>query len=137
MFHSGEANPSFPKERGFEKNSRGEYSISSYYESNSGNGSLYSTVEDLYKWDRALNTSQILSQQSLEKVFTPVSSGYGYGWIIGNDKGSKVMLHDGAGRGYSTILLRKPADDLCIILLSNTSNINMNVLAKDVLNRIP
>jgi len=137
MLHSGEAIPSFPMERGFEKNSRGEYAISPYYASNSGNGSLYSTVEDLYKWDRSLYTSQILSQQSLEKMFTPVSSGYGYGWIIGNHKGNKIMLHDGAGRGYSTILLRKPADDLCIILLSNISNIKMNELAKDVLNRIP
>jgi CubicO group peptidase (beta-lactamase class C family) len=49
-------------------------------------GSLYSTVLDLYKWDRALYTTKILSTQSIEAAFTPneydwsQGTKYGVGW---------------------------------------------------------
>ena len=46
-------------------------------------GSLYSTVEDLYKWDQALYTEKVLSEASKQRMFTPGLSDYGYGWEIG------------------------------------------------------
>ena len=44
-------------------------------------GALYSTAEDLYKWDRALYTEAILPRSALELMWTEVSSNYGYGWM--------------------------------------------------------
>src|ERR1700752_1736699 len=51
-------------------------------------GGLYSTVEDLYRWDQALYTQQLVSHESLNLLFTPHAKiaafglGYGYGWFV-------------------------------------------------------
>lgn len=45
-------------------------------------GGIYSTVEDLYKWSKALNTDKLISKESLKEMFTPHEEGYGYGWFI-------------------------------------------------------
>ena len=42
-------------------------------------GSLYSTLGDLYRWDRSLYTEKMLTKKSLETMFTPVKNDYGYG----------------------------------------------------------
>ena len=45
-------------------------------------GALYSTVEDLLIWDRALYTNELLSD-SLKKIdFTPVLNNYAFGWGV-------------------------------------------------------
>jgi hypothetical protein len=45
-------------------------------------GALYSTVEDLYLWDQALYSAQLLSQKFKEMMFRPYLNNYGYGWRI-------------------------------------------------------
>ena len=46
-----------------------------------GPGSLCSTVEDLYLFDRALYTDKLISDEYKTRIFTPASTGkYGYGW---------------------------------------------------------
>ena len=52
-------------------------------------GALYTTVGDLYKWDRALYTDQVVSQALLQKAFTAYQSSYGYGWSISENYGKK------------------------------------------------
>lgn len=55
-----------------------------------GAGALYSTTEDLYKWERSFYTDTVLSQASKNAMFVPtitaslsgLESGYGYGWYI-------------------------------------------------------
>src|SRR5258708_39329806 len=58
-------------------------------------GSLYSTVEDLLKWDSALYTDKIIPQKSLEKMWTPVKDNYGYGWMIAKRFDRKLISHSG------------------------------------------
>jgi CubicO group peptidase (beta-lactamase class C family) len=88
-------------------------------------GSLYSTVEDLYRWDRALYTDKALSERSRERMFTPLAKtpngnmSYGYGWRIGSEGGRKVIQHNGGINGFSTAILRYPDQDACVIVLSN------------------
>jgi CubicO group peptidase (beta-lactamase class C family) len=45
-------------------------------------GGIYSTVEDLYKWNNALNTNKLISKESIKEMFTPHVESYGYGWFI-------------------------------------------------------
>ena len=45
-------------------------------------GALYSTVEDLYKWDQALYTDKLLPNDLKQRIFTPGLEHYGYGWVI-------------------------------------------------------
>ncbi len=82
-------------------------------------GALYSTVEDMYKWDRALYSSKIIGQASLQKAFTPYKGNYGYGWSIDSAWGKKVVEHGGAITGFTSFILRVPEDGTAIILLDN------------------
>ena len=99
----------------------------SYY---AGAGALFSTVEDLYLWDRALHSNKLVSYDILDTIFTPWirtpdcnqknGYGYGYGWRIGDpNQKHPVVGHGGGIEGFSTTIRRFPNDDLCIILLSN------------------
>jgi CubicO group peptidase (beta-lactamase class C family) len=91
-------------------------------------GSLYSTVLDLYKWDRALYTTQVLSAQSLETAFTPgkfewaEGIKYGYGWGITRVHGHKTVGHGGGINGFSTVIWRAIEEDAVSIVLSNTDD---------------
>ena len=84
-----------------------------------GNGSLYATVEDLYKWDRALHTDKILSKASRDKIFTNHISGAGYGWFVWDRYNKKRVYINGSSPGYTSYFLRFPDDDVCIIVLGN------------------
>ena len=89
-------------------------------------GGLYSTVGDLYKWDQALYTDQLVSQETLNTIFTATVSipgngeQYGYGWIISEQSDHRVIEHSGGVNGFVADLARYPDDQVTIIVLSNT-----------------
>jgi len=88
-----------------------------------GSGNIYSTVEDLYKFDRALCSDKLLSKESLGKMFTVYSdSNYGYGWGIAERFGHKEISHNGHIDGYYSSILRYPDDDFVLIFLTNNSD---------------
>ena len=91
-----------------------------------GAGAIYSTVGDLQRWNAAVFSDQVLSAESLKAAFTPVSlpeatSGlpYGYGWIIGEQRGLKTIGHGGGLAGFSSYLVRFPDQKLTIVALVN------------------
>ena len=89
-------------------------------------GSMYSTVEDLYKWNQALSSGEFLSKELREQIFTPGLHDWGYGWFI-----SKIPAgQPGAGstmaemRGdmpenFFAWILRYPEHEAVIITLRN------------------
>ncbi len=92
-----------------------------------GAGSMYSTVEDLLKWDQSLYTDKILSLGSKEKMFTPFLSNYGYGWGIGEQKftendSTKVIAHSGGIYGFNTYFARLVDKKQTIIIFNNIGN---------------
>ncbi len=99
-------------------------------------GSMYSTVEDLYLWDQALYTEQLLSSENKALMFTPYvpawSSHYGYGWFIMQlplGRGNAPMVihqHDGGINGFHTVISRIPAEKLMIVMLNNTGYTSLN-----------
>ena len=90
-------------------------------------GSMYSTVEDLYLWDQALYTDRVLSPESKALMFKPHLSEYAYGWAITNarmgtgDESVLKISHDGGINGFSTSIVRIPAQKHLIVFLDNTS----------------
>lgn len=84
-------------------------------------GSLYSTVDDLYKWDRALYTEKLISQADRTRMFTPFKSGYACGWMTGTLDGHKNIRHSGGINGFTSDISRFPDDDACVIVLNNFS----------------
>ncbi|MFL1896739.1 serine hydrolase [Aquimarina sp. 2-A2] len=104
-------------------------------------GSMYSTVEDLYTWDRALYTNKVLTQKSRDLMFTAYMptgrASYGYGWSIGKEKVANrdsitVVEHGGGINGFNTLIYRIPEDNHAIILLNNTGRIELFDMAKEL-----
>jgi CubicO group peptidase (beta-lactamase class C family) len=94
-----------------------------------GDGGVYSSVLDLYKWDQALYTDKLVSGKMLRNAFTIHSSksdfkktGYGYGWYISAHRGVKKIWHYGSTCGFSTKIERFPDKQLTVILLTNRRN---------------
>ena len=84
-------------------------------------GALYSTVEDLFKWDRALAAGTLVRQETLQAMRMAVSPQYGYGWELHALHGRQSFGHSGGLPGYISNYAHFVDDDLTIILLSNLS----------------
>jgi CubicO group peptidase (beta-lactamase class C family) len=109
-------------------------------------GSLYSTVEDMYRWDQALYTDRLLPQSSLKAMFTPqmaVPDGkyyaidgskgwsYGFGWFIA-PKELGYVLHGGMYPGYRSEIRRYLDDKTVIILLTNQEAVALHETAEAI-----
>jgi CubicO group peptidase (beta-lactamase class C family) len=101
-------------------------------------GSLYSTVEDLYKWDQALYTDTLLPADLKQKIFTPALENYGYGWNIvtipGNlpGGGQTMISHGGGINGFNTLEQRLVGDHVLLLLLNNTPGANLDEMARGI-----
>jgi len=91
-----------------------------------GDGGIYSSVADLVKWDLALYTEKLINRTMLADAFTAHSSqsdfegsGYGYGWYVGNFRGTERIWHYGSTCGFSTRIERFPGRRLSVIVLTN------------------
>lgn len=80
---------------------------------------LYSTTEDLFLWDQALKSSQLLSKELTEKMFTPNFSSYASGWVVSDILGRKCMHHFGDISGFCSNFFRFFEEQITIIFLSN------------------
>jgi len=87
--------------------------------SKTGNGSLYTTTGDLYKWDRILYTERILSKKSIEKMYTKYIESTGYGCFIREHFNRKRYYMNGRSPGFTSYFVRYPEDDVCIVILAN------------------
>ena len=95
-------------------------------------GALYSTTGDLLRWDQALYTVKLVSQKSLDEIFTPFKSNYGYGWSIGKKFDHKSIAHGGGIYGFATEISRFPDDHVTIIVLSNIQAAPSGMIAGDL-----
>ena len=106
-------------------------------------GSLYSTVEDLYLWDRALYTDKLLPGSLRERLFTPAvqtgGSWYAYGWSVANRRfgtsvdSVRVIQHGGGINGFNTLIVRIPKEEILVVLLNNTGRAPLGGIANAIL----
>ncbi|MBL8181127.1 MAG: serine hydrolase [Blastocatellia bacterium] len=87
-------------------------------------GGVYSTSEDLLKWDQALYTEKLLTRMSIDEMATPFremfhGKGYGYGLWSSQQNGRTEIAHGGNLAGFITYLARFPNEKVTIIVLSN------------------
>ena len=93
-----------------------------------GDGGIYSTIDDLFKWDQALYTEKLVRQSTLAEAFTPgkVQQGvstYGFGWNIEDeDGGGKYLWHTGSNAGFRAFISRRLSDRVTVIMLTNKGN---------------
>jgi CubicO group peptidase (beta-lactamase class C family) len=88
-----------------------------------GSGGIYTSANDLLKWDRVLAGDDFLNASQKARLFTPVHDNYACGWIVkkpGN--GRETQSHSGANEGFFSQILRVPDDGLVIIAVGNVDD---------------
>lgn len=124
---------------GYEKGEGGpknrDYDITDVFSA----GALVSTLDDMAKWDAALDGTAILSQASKDKMWTETKlrdgtlRPYGFGWRIETLDGHKNIGHRGSTSGFSASIQRFPDDGLTVILFANSGGSDTGtILAKNI-----
>lgn len=108
---------------------RGRLERYTFLDEGFGDKNIFSTPEDLLKWDQALYTHKLFTADMLKKAYTPYSNehpgvrNYGYGWRMNvYPDGRKVIYHNGWWHGSNTVFIRSIQDSVTIIVLGNKYN---------------
>jgi CubicO group peptidase (beta-lactamase class C family) len=105
-----------------------------------GEGGIYSTVADLFKWDQALSTEKLVKRSTLDEAFTRgklndgSSANYGFGWAIAEYNGETIYAHAGRYGGFNTYIKRFPKERATIIFLTNHDFRNMSAIGNSLIN---
>jgi CubicO group peptidase (beta-lactamase class C family) len=103
-----------------------------------GDKGVYSTAEDLYKWDHALYNNTLVSEKTMNEALTPFklhgkyTIPYGFGFRIRERNDKKVVYHHGRWNGFRTSFLRFVEDKNTIIVLNHTSSSLNNSIIRDI-----
>jgi len=84
-------------------------------------GALYSTTEDLLRWEQGLFGGKVLRPESLAKMTTPFKQDYAFGLGVSTQNGHKMIAHDGGIQGFNTALAYYPDDKLVVAVLANVN----------------
>jgi CubicO group peptidase (beta-lactamase class C family) len=117
-----------------------------------GDGGVYSNLDDLAKWDAALQNHTLLSESEMRAALTPVKLAdggqthwpaapggdnlnpgkpvaYGFGWFLDQYRDRARMWHTGSTQGFRTVIQRFPAEKLTVIVLGNRTDLDAAALA--------
>ena len=97
-----------------------------------GDAWLYSTVDDLDRFSRLMEGSDLIPPALATEIASPVREGYGAGWFVGTAFGRKRMRHNGILPGYVSDFIRFPDDKATIVLFSNLDRVRLDRIARDV-----
>jgi len=94
-----------------------------------GDKNIYSTVQDLLKWDQALYPGRLFTQKTLDSAYAPYSferpgaRNYGLGWrMTFEGNGKKIIYHNGWWHGNNAVFIRLLDEEMTIIVLGNKFN---------------
>ena len=102
-------------------------------------GALYSTVDDLWKWNQGISSYKVVKKEWLDKAWAPLTltsgkqESYGYGWFLDRFNGKKVIAHGGAIDGYGSAALYEPESKIFVCILNNGSRNNIDAYAYDLM----
>ena len=103
-----------------------------------GDGGIYSSAADMYKWDQSLYTNKILSDESRQDAmtFATLINGdkidYGYGWHLKTYLGNEIVFHTGSTQGFRNVIYRIPSKEFTVIILTNRNEGDMENLAEKI-----
>jgi CubicO group peptidase (beta-lactamase class C family) len=144
-----------PSERAYGHTKEGDGFIESDQSPTSatlGDGGVYSNLVDLAKWDTALRTGALLSQEEMKAGKVPIRLldgseprwpaqpgddnlnpgkpvSYGFGWFLDPHKGRARMWHSGTTQGFRTVIERFTEENLTVIILCNRTDLEPSALA--------
>jgi len=107
-----------------------------------GDGNLYSSVEDLYRWEQSLSTEKLVKKEILQEAFRPVklkngkTYPYGFGWVIESEKEQRYD-HTGGWAGFRNLIYRDVKNGRTLIILSSGNNSEALRVAKSFMEGQP
>ncbi len=107
-----------------------------------GAGGIYSTLNDMFKWDQSLYSELIISKSAMQLATTGYTGGqnnYGYGWMVGSYSGYPSHRHGGFGLGILNYIYRVPGKNFMYLMLSNGgvfANNGFDTWTNEVMDRI-
>jgi hypothetical protein len=123
---------------GYDNTDEGELEIDMSDFEQTGDGAVYTTVEDLLLWDRNFYEPRVGTAEMLAQMQTPgtLQSGkkitYGLGLVMTDFRGLRTVSHGGSWAGYRAELLRFPDEKLSVACLCNLGRTNPSELARRV-----
>jgi len=114
--------------------------ISDYGGFTTGDGGIFSTVEDMFIWDKTLFTGKLVSRAALNEAFRPAiltngtQSPYGYGWMLKDENGEKIVYHTGGSGGFRTYNELQLNSQIAIIILTNNENSHRTDIRNAIVN---
>jgi CubicO group peptidase (beta-lactamase class C family) len=99
-----------------------------------GDKGIYSTVNDMFLFDRAMTEGRVLKTELLDSAYSALSNpvrgvfNYGYGWRLYEKDGHTIAYHTGWWHGFKNLYIRDLKNDITIVLLSNMANGSLNRL---------
>lgn len=100
-----------------------------------GDGGIYSTTGDMFKWDQGLYTEKLIEKATLEEAFTPYTlndgisiSNYGFGWRLHRGTQEDMIEHEGSWAGFRTKIRRDLKRGNAIIIMTNMNGSVRNIV---------
>lgn len=126
--------PKLPYEvtTGYLKSNATDYVVSDYVHPSIpySAGAIFSTVDDLWKWNQAIFSYKLVKKEILEKAWSPLKLNngklisYGYGWSLGRVEEHKVIGHGGAIDGFLSSEIYVPDQKIYVCILSNNMTVS-------------
>jgi CubicO group peptidase (beta-lactamase class C family) len=99
-------------------------------------GGIYSTVDDLLKWDRALSAGTVLPPEVLAQMWAPEHGVYGFGWQLmrpaPQSLNRTLVYHAGGTIGFATDFLKYPQEQVTVVVLANLLPIPLTEISRDL-----
>jgi CubicO group peptidase (beta-lactamase class C family) len=93
-----------------------------------GDGGIYTNVDDMVRWDRALSGTALVDAAALKLATTPpalpggAATEYGFGWFVDVYRGERRWRHTGETSGFRNAIQRFPDRRLTVVVLTNRSS---------------
>jgi CubicO group peptidase (beta-lactamase class C family) len=90
-----------------------------------GDGGIYTSLEDLAKWDAALDAHALVADGDQREAWTSALTtrgarvGYGFGWFVDSASDGPRLRHHGETMGFTNAILKIPSRRLTIVILTN------------------
>jgi CubicO group peptidase (beta-lactamase class C family) len=107
-----------------------------------GDGGVYSSLADLFKWDQALYKSKLVSEPMLRVAFSAATAtdkpgrSYGFDWYISEYRGLKEISHGGDTIGFRTRTARFPEKKFTVIILANRADAKLDDLPHKIVDLV-
>lgn len=94
---------------------------------------LYTDVDDLYRWSRIMDGSELVPPAEVREVYKPVRGYYGAGWFIARTGGVLTYEHDGDLPGYVSTFVKLPGSHSTLIVLCNLDRARLDSITTALL----